>query len=65
MEALSSARGRDDRHKRDGILPSLAAPIRYLRAIIRGLSVPRGAHPSQMASREMLERFEVMLRCGF
>jgi hypothetical protein len=65
MEALRSTPGRDSRDQGDGLSPSLAASIRYLRAIVRRLSVPHASRPSQIPSREMLERFALMLRCGF
>jgi hypothetical protein len=65
MEAMSSAPGCDNGDKHDGILRTVAVFIRPLLAIIRGLSGPRGSHPSQIVSQEMLERFELMLRCGF
>jgi hypothetical protein len=56
MEALRSTLGHESRDKHDSILPSLAAPVWYLRAIMRR------PLPSQTASPEMPDRFELLLR---
>ena len=63
MEALSSTPRRNN-HDKDGILPTLAASIRYLRASIRRLPVESAQSPVS-ASPELMKRFELLLQCGF
>ena len=66
MKALKAARLLDTGNKDDSILAPSTGPIRHIASVFRRLKMP-DAWPlsSQVASKQTLERFELMLQCGF
>ena len=66
MEVLNAASGVDDSNKSDRILAPTTGLVRDTTSVFRRLKMP-GVRPlsSQVASKQTLERFEMMLQCGF
>jgi hypothetical protein len=66
MEALNAASGVDDSNKSDSILAPTTGLVRDATCVFRRLKMP-GVRPlsPQVASKQTLERLEMMLQCGF
>jgi hypothetical protein len=66
MEALEAERLLDSGNKDDSVLAPTTGLIRYMASAFRRLKMT-GASPlsSQVPSKQTLERFELMLQCGF
>lgn len=65
MEALKAERLLDS-NKEDSVLALITGPIRYMASAFRALIVPGASPlPSLAPSKQTLERFELMLQCGF
>jgi hypothetical protein len=66
MEALKAASVIGGDNPSDSVLASTTRLVRKAAIVLRRLNTP-GVQPlaSQIASKETLERFELMLQCGF
>jgi hypothetical protein len=66
MEALKDERLLDSGNKDDRVRAPTAGLILYMASAIGRLKMPGWlALPSGVASKQTLERFELMLQCGF
>lgn len=66
MEGLKAERLQDSRNKDHSVLAPTTALVRYVGSAFRRLMMA-GASPlsPHVASKQTLERFELMLQCGF
>ena len=66
MEALKAEHLLDSGNKDDSVLAPTTGLVRYMASAFCRLKMP-GAWPlsSQVAFKQTLARFELMLRCGF
>jgi hypothetical protein len=66
MEALKAERLLDSANKDDSVLAPATGLICYIASAFRRLKMPGASRLSlQVASKQTLERFELMLQCGF
>jgi hypothetical protein len=66
MEALKAARLLDTGNKDDSVLAPISGLMRYMPSAFRRLKMPGASPlPSAVASKQTLERFALMLQCGF
>ena len=66
MEASKAEHLLDSGNKDDSVLAPTTGLVRYMASVFRRLKMP-GASPllSAVEPKQTLERFELMLQCGF